>query len=242
MKCKSCTTDVSITDSSKCYLCNTTYCFTCAKLTTSDTKWLRSKKNFKWTCTPCSSIDFIDHIMSLKNMISELQLQVNDLKTKPTIDDCFTKEDVVNDILLELHEQKIRESNIIIKNVTENNSFEEDSKAVTNIINQVAGGTTHDYKFFRIGPKHIDSPESSPRMIKVIFKNKSSAQCILKNSATLRTINSMKNVFINHDLTPRQIMNKRKVIEEFKKRKNDGDNIVLKYTDGLPKIISKKNL
>lgn len=169
-------------------------------------------------------------------MFSELQTQINDLKNSTT--KSFTKEEVIDDILAEMREQKIRESNIIIKNLPEKDTADEDRTSIDNVINQVTEGIKHDYKMFRIGQKRTDS---TPRMVKVIFNNKTSAQVALNNSGILRKNVLTKNVYINHDFTPKQSAQIRKTFEEFNKRKNDGENILIRYADGFPKIVIQKN-
>ncbi|GJQ72110.1 hypothetical protein Trydic_g3206 [Trypoxylus dichotomus] len=46
---------------------------------------------------------------------------------------------------------------------------------------------------------------------------------------------------ISRDLTPRQVDNKNRVLEEFQQRRGRGKEMSLKYIDRFPKIVGSKN-
>ena len=65
---------------------------------------------------------------------------------------------------------------------------------------------------------------------------------VLKKSKNLKTYVRNPKLFVNKDLTVRQLGLKRKIITDFHDRKAKGENIYLKYSNGMPQIVVAKNL
>ncbi|KAJ3664459.1 hypothetical protein Zmor_000022 [Zophobas morio] len=109
-----------------------------------------------------------------------------------------------------------------------------DEDAVKNLIGPVIEGN-QEYQILSVIRLGKPNQERS-RMVKVVLNS----SAVVKKLVRHRFSN---NIFCNVDLTPRQQTKAYAIRKEFRSRRNNGEeDIRLKYTNGVPKIVSTKNV
>lgn len=141
-------------------------------------------------------------------------------------------------ILEEIGEIKRRENNVVIFGVPE----DEDDPVVivrdiiTNIIPNV---NMNNPQVHRLGKRF----PGKTRPIKLTLPNKADIPLLIKNNKTLQNNEKFRNVYIRPDQTVRQrdyfLTLRRELMERQKSGEND---IMIKYRNGHPHIVKKKNL
>ncbi|GJQ86969.1 hypothetical protein Trydic_g5181 [Trypoxylus dichotomus] len=79
-----------------------------------------------------------------------------------------------------------------------------------------------------------------PRPLRVTLRTADDVKLVLRCANRMKTYPTPR-IFISGDLTPRQAENKKRVLEEFRRRRGRGEEVFLKYIDGFPKIVGSKN-
>jgi hypothetical protein len=64
-------------------------------------------------------------------------------------------------------------------------------------------------------------------------------ETILKNSKKLK--NYRFKIFVVKDLTARQLTAKNKILEDFRERRSRGEDVILKFVNGMPTINQKNH-
>lgn len=147
------------------------------------------------------------------------------------------------DIMAELHERTSRSKNVIItglpeyenKNVTERKEIE--LKQVMTILHNIDENMPKPEKLIRLGK----FKQGNHRPIKVFCPSRDMAVLILRNKNLIKT----DAVKIFADRTLKQQTHLKLLKEELKVRSDNGEaNLTIKYTNGVPKIVSQlpKNL
>ena len=78
--------------------------------------------------------------------------------------------------------------------------------------------------FHRIGK--ISS--NKPRLLKVVCSDTESKSNLLRKSRDLKNTSKFRNIYLNPDLTPAQMLESKKLRQEWKRRKNCGEDVVIR--------------
>ena len=90
----------------------------------------------------------------------------------------------------------------------------------------------------RLG-KYNPSASISKRPIRIVFPTNVIIPKIFRNAKKLKSNEQLKDLAISSDKTPFQLKTHKKAKDELHERLRNGEtNIVLKYINGLPKIVS----
>ena len=150
-----------------------------------------------------------------------------------SIDKTLSEDDIINEIM----ERQQKAVNIIVYNLPESGketSTERANDDVDKCIDIIKKKTPNVtiVKCSRLGKPNKDCP----RLIKLQLP---SADQVLQ---VLKSYKVENNIYLNRDLTIKQRNYTYNIRKEFRSRKAKGENdIVLKYSNGMPKIV-KKNL
>lgn len=244
-KCKCCGSDFPDTDLITCFVCKSTFNTVCVNVSEKDSRVLRSRKNYKWTCSTCCALDVPGQVQTLMAIVQSLEKQLADIKTMLSAPPIQDKVDTytIDDVMHEVEERRSKEGNFVLFNLKESDSDVHDNDRVMDILNHLevgAGVATQSMKIYRMGRSRV---EGRNRPVKVVLGSVEGVRGILRKSAKLKTYtrDGSSKVFLSRDLTVRQIDAKRKVIAEYHRRKDNGEEVYLKYSDGVPKIVPKKN-
>lgn len=139
-----------------------------------------------------------------------------------------------NELLIEIEERKRRSRNIMVYNLP----IEKDVANVLIPINLMLSEIDPDLK--AIKALRVGGKNTSGASLKITMETSELATKILKNRNKI----SNKNVKLHSDLTPMQIQHLKDLREELNHRNSNGENLTIKYINGVPKIVkaSKDNL
>ncbi|CAH2107459.1 unnamed protein product [Euphydryas editha] len=161
---------------------------------------------------------------------SELRL----LKTDPTNYSSVTSS--IEEIMKEISERERRMKNLIFTGISESESSrkeernEMDKNEVMKILKQINPDCPAPHTTLRLGKY---DPKKK-RVIKAIFTTEEACKNILRNRNNIQS-HSIK---VYSDKTPQQRVFLKKLTEEIKTRSENGEkNLVIKYFNGIPKII-----
>ncbi|GJQ70037.1 hypothetical protein Trydic_g22520 [Trypoxylus dichotomus] len=239
LSCKCCNKHFSDKDAIHCFVCGATYRLACAGLSEKETRVLRSKRNIKWTCLACCSSDISAHLKNLTSVISVLQKEISELKDKlDRVSPAQTAPFDMEDIIHELEQRTTKKTNFTIFNMAEDSSNDSakvaDILAFLNVAPQIA---TNNLKTLGLGRV---AAGGKPRSLRVTLGTANDVKLVLRCANRLKGYPTPR-IFISRDLTPRQVENKNRVLEEFRRRRSRGEDVSLKYIDGFPKIVGSKN-
>ena len=123
-------------------------------------------------------------------------------------------------------EKAKRHLNIIVHQVSESTAAEgpirkkEDIQQVTSIFEKYLGVNLSIQKAFRLGSKG-----EKPRLLKIVLPSEYDKACVLCNSFKLckdENPDVIKKIFINPDLTPKELEKNKKLRAELKEKNKDG--------------------
>ena len=222
-------------DGIKCDICGLLVHPDCAGLSRTEVSCLRAKqRKISFYCENC---DVVNIIKSLKDQIEHTSHEIASIKKEksvpapPITNPSLSEDDIINEIV----ERQQKAANIIVYNLPEskessiNERVNDDQTRCLNILRKNMPDTTF-IKCNRLGK----ASENRPRPIKLQFA--SSGQVL----QILRSYRVEYNIYLNRDLTIKQRNHAYNVRKEFRTRKTNGEeDIILKYTDGVPKIVKK---
>jgi cell division septum initiation protein DivIVA len=129
----------------------------------------------------------------------------------------------------ELEQRIRRKGNIIISGVSErpNGTLEEkrehDKEAVDSILKEMEADDCTFEKCYRIG-----QPKSNGvRLLRVIGFDEDERNKILRKAKSLRNKESFRGIYVNPDLTPIQQREAKKMRDELKERRKNGEEVVI---------------
>lgn len=70
---------------------------------------------------------------------------------------------------------------------------------------------------------------SRPRILRIVCNDAKARQSLLRKAKNLRAMPEYANVFINPDLTPSQQREQKRLREELKRRKNLGEDVIIRH-------------
>lgn len=234
--CVSCSKQCFEGDSVTCDICKKYVHINCAGLSKNEADCLRSKRRkIHFYCDRC---DIVDTVLKLRD-------QVESLKAKT--DAGLSRDNVISDnngfsfeeALAEFEDRNARATNLILYNLPESKAEDEEERKKDDMercMNTVASQRSDSYNVVasrRLG-KYNDG---KIRPIKICFASREDMINVLKAYKT------KNNLYLNRDLTPRQRSISFKIRQEYRERiKNGESSIVIKYFNGMPKIIKIHNV
>lgn len=237
-KCSKCSKLCNDNDSVNCDVCKKTLHAACAGITRQEADCLRSsRRRIHFFCDNCN---LIDSITALNNKISSLEVELNTLKNeirssdkmtmvsedKKTMNDTMDEEHLIAEII----DRQNRAKNLIVYNLQEtltDTPTDDDMQKFISVINNEAITGNSISNLRRLGKKSHDNI----RPLLVSLTSPSDAVTILK------TYKTRDRIYINRDLTVQQRNQAYITRNEFKNRKEKGENVKLKYINGMPKIV-----
>ncbi|KAJ3646692.1 hypothetical protein Zmor_024268 [Zophobas morio] len=241
MTCVICKKKVSRSaDCVTCDLCRGAVHTECADLSRAEIECIRSKsRKIHFYCANC---DIVATINNLKEELAGVKSELNELKNSQgkVIHQDSVKKLSDDDILMEIEDRNHRAANLVLFNLPESSEMNSSERKNDDmfrcrkiVIPENKNNVVNSQNCIRLGK--FDNDKVRP--VKIIFENPHQA------IDALRTYKRSDNLYLNRDLTPRQQNYNFVIRTEFKNRLEKGeDNIFLKYVNGIPKIVPKKNL
>lgn len=181
-------------------------------------------------------------------LISTLVKQVEDLHKKNLMleQKCNKLEEdmsrMTTSVLEELNDQHRRSRNLIISGVPElaTGSAEDRKEADTNTVKRILDElvecdddvVVHAHRVGKI-------TNGRNRILRVVLRDEYSEYRVLKIARQLKTSKSFKDIFINPDLTLAQRQEGKRLRNEFKRRKDLGEDVRIRYGRVVSKSSSK---
>lgn len=208
------------------------------------------KRNMVYFCQRCDKPDFNDLVSKfdklqkafedLQTVVSKHQDDLASIKSQGNLN-----HNNLEDIISEIGERHKRSCNFLIHGAVEktsNSSSERhshDVQIVTGLLNQVSE-TVPSFHVTRLGKPRTDS--NRPRPLKVILGNPGDALEVIKQKARnpLKEYLEKNSLTVSADLTPLQRDHMKNLIEELKLKQSQGENVVIKYINGVPRIVTPK--
>lgn len=185
-----------------------------------------------------------EKIDELKTEVSDLRAYVDSLtipkSMNPSAQTCTDSSNNEFDVITELQDRSSRAKNIIMFNVEESKSsdvstrIEHDKHCLVDIFSQLELNEPSDLKVSRLGGLSA----KKPRPLKIIFSDTSVVtECLRRKNKLNGT-----DVRISADYTPMQRKQYKKLSEEVKLRRANGEsNITIRYRNGSPYIATSNN-
>ena len=197
---------------------------------------------------------FTNQFDDLKSAISSLQLTIKDLENNYS--ELITKyinletelnilkdkkPDELSSISSEVEDRMSRSCNFIVSGVAESSSVfhnQDDKSACTKILDTIGLNADDIDEVFRLGKIKDDS--NAPRLLKVKCKSAKFRNSVLRKAKDLRRSSDFKRVYINPDLTPLQQTIRKRLLEEYRQRTMNGENVVI-FRDRIVHRTDRKN-
>lgn len=226
-----------------CCICGKSFKTSCVKLSRTETAKINSNSGLSWTCVGC--IKFGNDLNGLKAAIVALQEDIRTLKAA-SVNDAPNSLINTEEIIQEVIERDRRKTNVIVYGISETLNLSKteqrsaDSECLRGIFRTI-DFDTEDVVPLRLG-KYDSSKTSSKRPIKLTFSSESVVLRLLKKSKLLNRSKDFSGIFISRDRTPFQQKLHGSIRDELRDRKSKGEtNIRIKYSNGIPRIVSDLN-
>lgn len=211
----------------------------CSGLNASEIKVmeLKGSRQLRFFCKDCQK-GFLQ-VPTLIKAVDELRQELNDIKatingasmeattSAANLQSVAALKD--NEILVELQERQKRASNVMLFNVPEGRDLDE-AKVILSILTNDPPNILH---VSRLGKSNTNNA----RALKLTLPSPNDAQKLVKNGYKLKG----KKIYINLDLTAKQRELDKKLVTELKARKERGENVTIRYQNGHPHIVQRKN-
>lgn len=205
--------------------------------TTSSSLTLVDIKNLIESSTKEIMDSLKNEIKEISNNLSHLQKKVNELESRNVQLEqrCNQLEskslNFSATILDEMEDRLRRKKNLIISGIPEQTEgsveerMEADKTIVKDLLESLCGMSDDDIsRSHRIGRQQPDKN----RLIRVVLSNEDDKKNVLYNAKQLRSMPSYKNVYVNPDLTPSQRESNKLLHEELKRRRDLGNDVVIR--------------
>ena len=176
---------------------------------------------------------------SLTSLVSKQSIQ--DEKIEKLTDDLNSAlSSLASETSNEVHQRLIRCKNVMIAGLVDQStgSVEErkdkDEEDVENILEALDEEDVKVLNIWRIGKRRSDGK----KLLKVEFSSEEEKQRVLRKARSLRHKSNYKTVFINPDRTITQQTEFRLLREELKRRKDNGEDVII----SKHKVVAKSNL
>lgn len=167
-------------------------------------------------------------VKSLTNRVADLEQQNKELQAK--CKECSViPEDLPNKIVEECEERRQRECNVFVVGLPESTAGEagetpnHDEAAVQRMLRSIDVADVKIKRLRRVG-KHA---HRGKRPLLITFSDVADKWKVLKKASKLRRSPNYSSVFINEDRTQLQQLHRKRQLEELKRRRQNGENVVL---------------
>lgn len=226
----------------RCCICKKHFRNTCVDLSSAEVRTLNSNKGYDWSCRSCRSIG--NDIKDLKALILKLQEDITDLKADISRNESSRiSDDLFEELVVEVSERAKRKNNVMLFKVAEqqqsmsaSDRVERDKQVVSDVLRSVAPDMELDnIKILRLG-KFVAGKD---RPIRATLTGESKVFGIIKNAKKLQST-KYKNISLSFDRTVRQSQAYKRTKELLEHRRENGEeNLIIKYKNGIPTIVSK---
>lgn len=199
----------------------------CSGLNASELKvmGLKGTRTLKFYCEDC--LAGVRLVPELINRLDALQRQFDAFKNQPApveIPNHLPEES----ILAEVQERQKRMNNIMMFNLPEtNDDMMKASEILRLLVTNYEIGVA---KVLRVGKAN----KNGIRALKITLNNANDVdQVVWAKKGILKG----RNVYISADLTPMQNENLKQLKQEMETRKENGENVVIRFIKGVPKIV-----
>jgi len=173
-----------------------------------------------------------DENATLKNEISSLHNKITILESTSNVNCTLSSDQVIN----EAHNRLVKSKNIMVFNILElpNESDNTSLSVAKELLSDLA------LKLDIIQAKRIGNARSGGRPLLLKFNDANESRLLLRNKSNLRSLEKWKNVWVNADLAQYQQVQTKSLRNILQQKRADGDfNSIIKYVNGVPKIVSK---
>ena len=238
--CKSCNNPVSNEEKALfCGRCRLWQHCKCVGVSNSDYKVLNKQANVMWFCKDDCAAQAEKMFEDVpQGSFAELTAKINLLMNKfeDLKQENQHKEEIldrkieskVKDVLQEEREVALRKMNLIAFRVEEapfdspkEQKLLHDSLIINDIMNELKIDTADISSITRLGKESANKS----RPIKLTVKDDTVKQEILKRAKDLKKCEKFQRVFLSPDRTPKQREENKKLVEEWKERKGNGENV-----------------
>lgn len=188
--------------------------------------------NLTYACDVCKTINIHQLLERFAFVEKELKTIQDQINARMHIDIAS----IVNVTLTQFCEKQEKRNNAIIFGVTESDTGSDDEDSNLDPIMQTLSVPYSSVDFMsRIGKRG-----AKPRPIKLCFHSLSEKMNCMRNAGRLKRYNEQHSskIYIRHDRTKEEIKKDKMLLEEFRTRKDNGEEVVLRGG----KIIDKSAL
>ncbi len=172
-------------------------------------KFTELEESVKEACDKCENVE------ELRERVSLIETCENTTRPAYSTPSLSCSNNLIAELASELEERQKRTKSLVIHNVPENRTEEEDFDTVAEIVNTVTGNELDSTKasitkIYRMGRKSL----SKGRSIKVHFTTAEMSVYTLENARKLSRADKYKTVVVQKDLTPLERLNLKKLLTE----------------------------
>ncbi|GJQ85586.1 hypothetical protein Trydic_g5898 [Trypoxylus dichotomus] len=142
-------------------------------------------------------------------------------------------------IIHELGQRTTKKTNFMIFNMAEDGS--NDGAKVADILTFLNVAPQIDTNNLKTPTLGRIATGGKPRPLRITLRTADDVKLVLRCANRMRAYSTPR-MFISRDLTPRQVETRNGVLEEFRRRRGEGEKVPLKDIDGIRKIVESKNL
>jgi len=234
--CNLCKKNVPNDTAISCEICENWFHIGCVSISKKEYEFLNKYPRYHWWCDKCEqvSLPLMQNFKSLAKRQEALEDEVKQMKEKLEVVSQQKGDDVplnvperekvitacVDNSVRESLERNKRKNNIVIKNVKEGDSEEDDLKALWEFLE--LENIVHE-KPVRVGRNR---GSGRPRLLRLELRNRAKKYDILKKAHKLGNSENedLKNIFIAPDLTLMQRNEKKQIRDELKARRANGES------------------
>ncbi|KAK9723426.1 hypothetical protein QE152_g19205 [Popillia japonica] len=165
--------------------------------------------------------------------MNDINLSLKSATTRAS--DTFT----FDEFMFEVEERRRRENNLVIFNLEDTNSRDNDIKPAKEVIHVLNPSINipSETGCHRLGREYLPDKR---RPLKITVASLDEIKAIMRNARKLKQFAGESKIFISRNLTPRELDAKNRVLSDFRARRDKGENVFLKYSFGIPKVMQKK--
>ena len=210
----------------------------CSGLNASEVRVMEIKgpRQLRFFCKDCQK--GLSQVPALIKAVEELRQEVEALKTASVLSAAASNGDMArqavapsneHEVLYELQERQKRATSLMLFNVPEGDDLVE-AKRILAILSDDPPDIHH---ISRVGKTN----KNNARALKLTLGSPDDVRRMVRNGHKLKG----SKIYVNLDLTAKQRDLDKTLAVELKARKDKGENVAIRYRNGTPHIVQKKN-
>lgn len=244
--CSCCSTTVEDHRTVNCCVCGKVFNISCVDVSAAEARKIHANSGLTWSCEGCSRLG--SDLNGLKKAIVSLQEEIKILKNKLDIAPPQSSLSAIDmeRVIGEISDRERRKCNVIVfgckETAAESNREQNqyDQQMVKEILSTL-GVRDVEPKSIRLGKYDVTKVDSC-RPIKVTLPSELTVFTILRSANALKSSTKFAGLFISRDKTPFQLKMHNDARQELKRRRDNGEsNLKIKYSNGIPGIVSSLN-